>query len=289
MSERIESTLIGIGGIGCALAPFLARYLHSERKVTGEEVRITLVDGDAFESKNAGRQSFEALDNKAKVKATELARSFPDLSFRAIPEFVTAENLTHVVGPGDLVFLAVDNHATRRLVSRRCEELSDVVLISGGNDFTDGNVQVYVRQDGRDVTLPLTRFHPEIAEPKDKSPAEMSCEELAAAGFTLEPFGERTFLVRTVPAVLRDRAWREVLGEMLEPASGEAKRDWAEELAMSIACHSAVRSGQVLSEDEMRGLVRELEMAAIPHTCPHGRPTLIQLSKSRLEKEFRRG
>ncbi len=66
------------------------------------------------------------------------------------------------------------------LVSRRCEELSDVVLISGGNDFTDGNVQVYVRQDGRDVTLPLTRFHPEIAEPKDKSPAEMSCEELAA-------------------------------------------------------------------------------------------------------------
>jgi molybdopterin/thiamine biosynthesis adenylyltransferase len=177
---RIDIKLIGVGGIGCALAPFLARYLQSERRVTGEEVRITLVDGDTFETGNAARQSFETLGNKATVKASELARSFPDLSFRAIPEFVTAASLPRLISPGDLVFLAVDNHATRRAVSRRCEELSDVVLISGGNDFTDGNVQVYVRQGGRDVTLPPTRFHPEIADPADKSPAEMSCEELAA-------------------------------------------------------------------------------------------------------------
>ena len=179
MLDRLDIKLIGVGGIGCALAPVLARYLQSERRVTGEEIRITLVDGDDFQSKNASRQSFETLGNKAKVKASELARSFPDLSFRAIPEFVTAANLPHLVKPGDLVFLAVDNHATRGAVSRHCEGLSDVVLISGGNDFTDGNVQVYVRQDGRDITLPLTRFHPEIADPKDKSPAEMSCEELA--------------------------------------------------------------------------------------------------------------
>ena len=179
MPGKIDITLIGVGGIGCALAPFLARYLQAERQATGEEVRITLVDGDDFETRNAARQSFEALGNKSKVKATELARSFPGLSFRAIPEYVTPANLSRVIRPGGLVLLAVDNHATRRMVSRRCEELSDVVLISGGNDFTDGNVQVYVRQGGRDVTLPLTRFHPEIADPKDRSPAELSCEELA--------------------------------------------------------------------------------------------------------------
>ena len=179
MPGKIDIKLIGVGGIGCALAPFLVRYLQAERQATGEDVRITLVDGDDFETRNAACQSFEALGNKAKVKATELARSFPDLSFRAIPEFVTPANLSRVIKSGDLVLLAVDNHVTRRMVCRRCEELSDVVLISGGNDFTDGNVQVYVRQDDRDVTLPLTRFHPEIADPKDRSPAEMSCEELA--------------------------------------------------------------------------------------------------------------
>ncbi len=224
MPGRIDIKLIGVGGIGCALAPFLARYLHSERKGTGEEVRITLVDGDTFESKNAGRQSFEALGNKAKVKATELARNFPDLSFRAIPEFVTAENLTHVIRPGDLVFLAVDNHATRRLVSRRCEELSDVVLISGGNDFIDGNVQVYVRQDGRDITLPLTRFHPEIAEPKDKSPAEMSCEELAAAAAPQLLFMNLTIASAMLNAFYAWRSARLRYGEVyLDIVEGKAQ------------------------------------------------------------------
>lgn len=180
MPGRIDIKLIGVGGIGCALAPFLARYLQSEQRLTGEEVRITLVDGDEFESKNASRQSFEGLGNKAKVKASELARSFPEISFRAIPEYVGAANLPHVIKEGELVFLAVDNHATRCAVSRHCEALSDVVLISGGNDYTDGNVQVYIRRGGRDLTAPLTRYHPEIGDPKDKSPAEMSCEELAA-------------------------------------------------------------------------------------------------------------
>ena len=126
MPGTLDIKLIGVGGIGCALAPFLARYLQSERQVTGEDVRITLVDGDDFESKNATRQSFETLGNKAKVKAYELARSFAGLSFRAVPEFVTAANLPHLVKPGDLVFLAVDNHATRGAVSRHCEGLSEI-------------------------------------------------------------------------------------------------------------------------------------------------------------------
>src|SRR5574337_1027822 len=161
MGGRIEIKLIGVGGIGCALAPFLARYLQAERRITGEEIRLTLVDGDEFETGNAARQSFEILGNKAKVKATELARNFPEVSFRAVSEYVTIENLPRVVREGDLVFLAVDNHATRRVVSRYCEDLSDVVLISGGNDFTDGNVQIYIRQGGQDITLPLTRFRSE--------------------------------------------------------------------------------------------------------------------------------
>ena len=224
MPGTIEIKLIGVGGIGCTLAPFLARYLESEGQVTGEAVRITLVDGDAFEARNAARQSFESLGNKAKVKASELARSFPGLSFRAIPEFVTAANLPNLIGPGDLVFLAVDNHATRRAVSRRCEELSDVVLISGGNDLSDGNVQIYVRQNGCDVTLPLTRFHPEIADPKDKSPAEMSCEELAAASAPQLLFMNLTVASAMLNAFYAWRAGRLSYGEAyLDIVEGRAQ------------------------------------------------------------------
>lgn len=171
----LELKIIGIGGIGCALLPYLARYLAT----SGESARLTLVDGDAFEARNGDRQAFSELGNKAKAKASELARQFGGLSFRAIPEYVTPENAGRVIRSGDVVFLGVDNHKTRRVVSDHCQILPDVTLISGGNDYTDGNVQVYVRQAGRDVTLPPTRFHPEIAEPKDRSPHEMSCDELS--------------------------------------------------------------------------------------------------------------
>jgi hypothetical protein len=65
------------------------------------------------------------------------------------------------------------------ITSKYCNNLNDVTLISGGNEFTDGNVQIYVRKGGKDLTPDLCAYHPEIANPDDKLPEEMSCEELA--------------------------------------------------------------------------------------------------------------
>ncbi len=171
----LDIKVIGVGGIGCALLPHLARYLCA----SGEPARLTLVDGDAFEERNADRQAFLSLGNKAKVKALELARQFEAISIRAVPEFVTPDNIETIVRAGDVVLLAVDNHKTRRLVSDYCGRLKDVTLISGGNDYTDGNVQVYLRCSGQDITATLTRFHPEIADPRDRSPHELTCDELS--------------------------------------------------------------------------------------------------------------
>ena len=174
----MEIKAIGIGGIGCALLPFLCRFLQ----YAGEPARLTLIDGDSFDRRNAARQAFGRLGNKAEVKAGELAQEFQGLSFRAAPEYVTAENVSRLVAAGDLVFLMVDNHASRLLVNRHAATLADLTLISGGNDYEDGNVQVYVRRGGADLTPSLTRYHPEIAHPQDRNPAELSCEELMAAG-----------------------------------------------------------------------------------------------------------
>ena len=103
-------------------------------------------------------------------------------------------------------------------------------------------------------------------------------------GFDVQSFGERTFLVRAVPAVLRDRDWAAMLRETLDTQA----RDWSENLLNRLACHSAIRAGQVLSDDEMRELVRQLEQTVLPNSCPHGRPTMIRLTISQLEKEFGR-
>ncbi|MFH0914056.1 MAG: DNA mismatch repair endonuclease MutL [Chloroflexota bacterium] len=109
--------------------------------------------------------------------------------------------------------------------------------------------------------------------------------ELAGYGFTLEPFGEKTFLVRAIPALLHRKDWAGALREMLESFRTGS---WEERLAASLACHSAVRAGETLSPEEMRELVSRLEAVANPHTCPHGRPTVICLTTERLEREFGR-
>jgi DNA mismatch repair protein MutL len=116
-----------------------------------------------------------------------------------------------------------------------------------------------------------------------------SClESLSDFGFALEAFGDRTYLVRSVPALVAGDDWPQMLKELLDALSGEEKSRWEERIVASIACHGAIRSGQALSDEEMRALVRQLEQTANPHTCPHGRPTIIRLSAAQLERDFGR-
>ncbi len=121
--------------------------------------------------------------------------------------------------------------------------------------------------------------------PKEEEVLKSHYQKLAEFGFSIEPFGDKTYLVRAVPLVLYNKDWAGMMRQLLDFLSGG---DWAETIAMSIACHSAVRAGQTLTDDEMDELVRQLEQAAIPHTCPHGRPAMIRLSSGQLEKEFGR-
>jgi molybdopterin/thiamine biosynthesis adenylyltransferase len=173
--------VIGLGGIGTYLVEPLARYL-SHQEGTAE---LTLIDGDAYEEKNRQRQRFSKLENKASVSAEILKEEFPKLHFRSKPQYVTEDNVISLIREGDLVFLCVDNHATRKLVSDRCAELRDVTLISGGNDYTDGNVIYYKRQNGQNITKSPTTLYPKIAKPEDKNPGDEpqenreGCQEMA--------------------------------------------------------------------------------------------------------------
>ena len=123
---------------------------------------------------------------------------------------------------------------------------------------------------------------------------EGSAADFEALGFAVEPFGAGACLVRAVPAVLSGGDPAGALGELLESraASGAevAAPDWRERSLTTIACKSAVKAGQPLGLEEMRQLIYRLETTARPRTCPHGRPTMILLTASQLEREFgRRG
>jgi DNA mismatch repair protein MutL len=112
---------------------------------------------------------------------------------------------------------------------------------------------------------------------------------LAEYGWLLEPFGDRTCLLRGVPAVLARRDPAKAFLDMLEAAAAAAEfSTWEDRIAATVACHGSVRAGQTLNRDEMVELVRLLERTHQPHTCPHGRPTMLHLSATNLDREFGR-
>ena len=168
--------VIGLGGIGSILIDKIARYMTYSKNIW----HITLIDGDRYESKNRQRQDFLFLKNKALSKQDELNAKFSNNAItNVVKEYVTPQNIGGIIKEKDLVFVCVDNHKTRKLISDYVSELDDIVVISGGNDYIDGNVQVYIREDGKDMTPPLGMYHPEIDNPTDNRPDELSCGELA--------------------------------------------------------------------------------------------------------------
>ena len=110
-------------------------------------------------------------------------------------------------------------------------------------------------------------------------------------GFSIEPFGGNTFLVRSLPTVLGGvdpaRAVRVVVEDFEEDETLLAAEVEAR-LVARVCKRAAVKAGQVLTPAEQAELVQRLERCVSPRTCPHGRPTMIHLSVETLEKQFGR-
>jgi DNA mismatch repair protein MutL len=125
--------------------------------------------------------------------------------------------------------------------------------------------------------------------PREQETWKANGESLAEFGFAVEPFGDRSYLIRSVPALMAQANIVEMVSALLDDLAGKgASSAWEEKVAESLACHAAVRGGQQLSGDEMKELIKRLEETRQPRTCPHGRPTMIHLNSRQLEREFGR-
>lgn len=117
-------------------------------------------------------------------------------------------------------------------------------------------------------------------------------ERFERIGFEIDPFGGEEYAIRAVPANLFSIAKKELFMEMLDNLadglSTNMTPDIIDEKVASMSCKAAVKGNNRLSAQEVDALIGELLELENPYHCPHGRPTIIAMSKKELEKKFKR-
>ena len=125
---------------------------------------------------------------------------------------------------------------------------------------------------------------------REQQVLEENRESLERIGFSVEPFGEAEVSVHSVPMVMGEPQTKAFLHEVLDQLA-EGRAYTAEKRRSAIlqtACKHAVKGGEALSEDVLRDLVTRMVEQRVTPTCPHGRPLVVSLTRTELDKKFRR-
>jgi len=173
-----------------------------------------------------------------------------------------------VVGDGDgLLFM--DQHAAHERVAY------EAILARQGDD---------------EAAAPL--LFPSVVELTAGQAAVLyeNIDALAQAGVVVEPFGEGAFRICALPAGYEKRRF-DLAGMLEDLSADDAAREGAahrNRVLATIACHSVVRAHEPLSLQEQAALYERLRRCDDPHTCPHGRPTMLRIDAASLAKAFGR-
>ena len=143
------------------------------------------------------------------------------------------------------------------------------------------------QKDSQMLLLPdvITLTHKEMDIAKD------NMKMFEQAGFTLEEFGDNTIKLTGVPAVCIDLDTKELFLETLDEintVARTAKQEKEEKFIATVACKAAVKANMALTQQEVESLMDKLLQLPNPFTCPHGRPTVIKMTKYDIERKFAR-
>jgi DNA mismatch repair protein MutL len=147
------------------------------------------------------------------------------------------------------------------------------------------------REDKKDRQSLLSPLTIEL-NPKQKSFVISNSEILDSLGFKLEHFGGNTFQISALPVVFGKKedpnVIHDIIDDLLSIGKTKHKDELLEKAAAIVACHSAIRGGDELSFVQMKNLVESLYETENAYSCPHGRPSILSMTKYELEKRFKR-
>lgn len=203
-TRPVKIVMIGAGGTGGHIAPHLYRLLYALER----PVQFIVCDGDIVEEKNLVRQNFTEADlgqNKARVVAERYSNVF-GLETSYVPDFIeSAEKLEQLVEPrawntghhvydektycyvpeyiSEIVILigAVDNNRSRQLCHEVFLRSKELVYIDSGNGEYTGQVVCGIRRNEKTIYQPVGTLYPDMAQPDDLFPSEVSCAEASVS------------------------------------------------------------------------------------------------------------
>ncbi|MCS6861629.1 MAG: DNA mismatch repair endonuclease MutL [Abditibacteriales bacterium] len=121
---------------------------------------------------------------------------------------------------------------------------------------------------------------------------EASKEMLKGLGFDLDPFGQNSYIVRSVPLVLArcnyEEAFRDLVDELVSTATTQQLDERRKSALITMSCRSAIKAGDPLRPEEIQKLLDDLMQTESPFLCPHGQPIIISISHFELDKKFER-
>ncbi len=193
-------------------------------------------------------------------------------------------------------------HALQTPILRLVGQIASAYLVAEGPDglyLIDQHAahervlfEKFISQKGQPI-LSQTLLQPVTVNfpPSNAGLIEGQLPELGKVGFQVESFGPGTFIVRAIPALLTKMDPQQALHVLVDdfeedetPLQGQVEA----RIIARICKRAAVKAGQILSTEEQRALLSDLEACESPRTCPHGRPTMIHLSVDVLERQFGR-
>lgn len=181
-------------------------------------------------------------------------------------------NNSFILMQGPKGVLVVDQHvAHERVLYERFREAAD-------------NKKIEVQ----DLLFPLTiEFSPAEAQALSEH-----LESLRELGMFLEPFGKDGFLLRSVPAILKNQDQesivREVAGRLIREEKDHTLQNKMEDIMIMMSCRNAIKVNHPMELDQIRKLMYDLEHTQMPYTCPHGRPIALLFEMNDILKKFQR-
>ena len=191
----VKVVMLGAGGTGGYVAPYVFRLLH----MLDRPARFVVCDGDIVEPKNLDRQNFVPADlgeNKARVLA-ERYSTVLGMETEYVPSFIEKlPDLMELIEPKEwelnpystkrtkemvLLLGCVDNNKTRQLCHQAFHQSEELIYIDSGNGMHTGQIVCGIRSGGRTFYRPVGAAFPEVLQDTDKFPTELSCAEASVS------------------------------------------------------------------------------------------------------------